>query len=167
MGIRQMSVTATTIDAIRRALARQGLDAEKVDDAPALQAAVRTTTAEFFCQAWWLDEVERFVFYAVAPVPAPLDQADPVMRYITRINAGLSVGNFELDLDDGGVRMKTAVAVDAEHLTDQVIERQVATAITAMDHFLPGLLRVAFGDSDPDVEALAAVSFGSEAPSTV
>lgn len=107
------------------------------------------------------------MFYAVAPVPVPIDRADAAMRYLTRVNAGLSVGNFELDLDDGGVRMKTAVAVDADHLNEQMIERQAATAITTMSHFLPGLLRVAFGDSEPDVEALAAVSFGSESPSTV
>ncbi len=130
-----------------------------VEGAPAVQAAARGESGEWYCQAWWLADVERFVFYSICPVPMPLDRCDEAMRFLTRVNLGLSAGNFELDLDDGGVRMKTSVVVAPEAISADLVERQAETNIATMDHFLPGLLRVAFGEADPDVEA--GVAFGA------
>lgn len=127
-----------------------------------MQAAARGESGEWYCQAWWLDDVERFVFYSIAPVPVPLDRCDATMRYLTRVNLGLTAGNFEIDLDDGAVRMKTSVVVAPVSIDADLVERQSASNVTTMDHFLPGMLRVAFGDADPDVEAAASTTFDDD-----
>lgn len=157
-----MTVGNHPLDAIRDLLDSQGWDTMSVDGAPAVQAAFRGDSAEWYCQAWWLDDVERFIFYSIAPLPIPLDRCDAAMRYLTRINVGLTVGNFELDLDDGAVRMKTSLAVSPIALDGDLIERQTESNLATMDHFMPGLLRVAFGDGDPDAEATLATTFDDE-----
>lgn len=98
------------------------------------------------------EEHAQVVFYSVCPFPATSGQRSAVMELITRINYGIVVGNFELDLDDGEIRYKTSVVGEAPS------GRELAAALTAnatmFDAHVPALRTVSEGRASV-VEALA------------
>lgn len=109
---------------------------------------------------------ERGVFacYSLVPVSPPSSRVDEVVEYITRANAGLVTGNFEVALESGEVRYKTAIDlsdVDAADLASgRVIRALVAdltyTNVATTDRYLPGLLQVVAGAVTP-AEAIAGI----------
>jgi hypothetical protein len=105
-----------------------------------------------------------FAFYSLLPVSPPGPRIPAVVEYVTRANAGLVTGNFEVDLDSGEVRYKTAidfVDVPEAALSDGVVVRALVsdlayTNVATADRYLPGLLSVVGGSSSP-AEAIDAI----------
>jgi hypothetical protein len=100
-----------------------------------------------------VDAHQRFVFYSVAPALVPESRRAAVAEYLTRVNAGLVVGNFELDLDGGAVRMKTSLDFEGEPLSPTLIRNLVYANVRAMDHYAPGLVAVSDGHEPADAIA--------------
>jgi len=86
-----------------------------------------------------VDPHERVIFYSVAPEPVPETRRAAVSEYLTRAKAGLAVGNFELDLDDGQLRFKTSLDFEGEPLSATLVRNLIYANVRAMDHFAPGL----------------------------
>jgi hypothetical protein len=110
------------------------------------------------------EEHAQLVFYSVCPFNASRDQMNAIMELITRINYGIVVGNFELDLDDGEIRYKTSVVGDTPD------RRELAAALTAnvtmFDAHLPALTAVAEGRATA-AEALAELEAEADAEPAV
>ena len=96
------------------------------------------------------------VLYSLSPADAPVDRFDETIEFVTRANAGMVIGNFEFDYDDGGVRFKTSI--DVEGLAEEVLRggvldyfvRDLAyTNVGTFDKYLPALLTVIRGESSP------------------
>jgi hypothetical protein len=102
-------------------------------------------------------------FHSILPVTVPNEKRGAVMEYITRANYGLSVGNFELDLDDGEVRFKTSVELADGELTPAMIGTLLACNLTVTDFYLRDLYQVLFADVEPAaaVRALEAAQAAS------
>ena len=77
------------------------------------------------------------------------------MEFLTRVNYGLAVGNFEIDLDDGEVRFKTSLDAEGSEIGLPLIERLVYANVAAMDQFLPGLMKTVEERATP-CDAIAA-----------
>lgn len=109
---------------------------------------------------------ERGVFacYSLVPVSPPAARLGDVVEYVTRANAGLVTGNFEVDHEAAGVRFKTAIDLSDVPPDDlasgSVIRSLVAdlayTNVATTDRYLPGLLQVVGGTATP-AEAIAAI----------
>lgn len=84
--------------------------------------------------------------YAVFPGPVPTPRREAVAVLLTRINHGLVIGTFELDLDDGEVRFRTQMPVSGAPGPDE----------------LRPLTAIAFGTADRFVPAIKAVSEGAD-----
>jgi len=78
-----------------------------------------------------------------------------VALYLTRANYGLVIGNFELDLDDGEVRLKASIDVEGATLTEALVDHLVIAGAVTTDRYIPGLQAVIDGVSARD--AIAAV----------
>jgi hypothetical protein len=92
-------------------------------------------------------EMERFVYYLnFRDRAAPANRAE-AMEFVTRANFGLVIGNFELNLANGAVRLKASV-----DFTGVVLSRKLVTNV------IQSLMDVAetYGD------AYAAVSRGKK-----
>lgn len=97
-----------------------------------------------------VDEDKGFVrFYSIAPVIVPEEQRAAVSEFLTRANYGLPLGNFEMDYRDGEVRFKTSIDVEGGELTPTMIENLLKSNLTTMDQYLPGLMRVLYGNVAP------------------
>jgi len=101
-------------------------------------------------------ELEQFIFYAVAPVKAPEETRLAVAEFITRANYGLRIGNFEMDFGDGEVRYKSSLDFEGETLTSKWIKHAIYPAVQTMDSYLPGLMKVIYGDTPP-AEAISEI----------
>lgn len=98
------------------------------------------------CYAQAQEEHQRVTFYSVCPFNIPAEQRLAAAEFITRVNYGLIVGNFELDLDDGELRFKTSLDVKGATLTQALVERAVVPNLHAMNTYLPGLAAIVGGN---------------------
>ena len=108
------------------------------------------------CMAIADEDCEQLMFYSVWPEPVPEPRRAAVMEFVTRANYGLPVGNFELDLEDGEVRMKTSLDLEGVELSGSLCGNLVDTNLAAMGRYLEGLLAVVAGEATP-AEAIDAV----------
>lgn len=91
-----------------------------------------------------------YVFISVLGHSIPDESRLRLMEYVTRANFGLNMGNFEFDLDSGELRFKTVVDVRGiEDIFDPVfIKRMVYVNVLTMDQYIPGVMRVLYGQED-------------------
>jgi hypothetical protein len=119
-------------------------------DAPHwLRMGFRGDDGEWRCYAQADEDREIFAFYSVASVSVPEARRHAVMEFLTRANYGMTIGNFEIDLNDGEVRYKTSVDVEGTPLSFMLAKRMVYANVTTMDRYLRGILAVAFGGVEP------------------
>ncbi|MGD1904683.1 MAG: YbjN domain-containing protein [Leptolyngbyaceae cyanobacterium] len=82
---------------------------------------------------------EQMVFYSLFPSRVPEENRMDMAELITRINYGMVLCNFELDLDSGDLRCKTAIDVENHELADELIRQVVYANIMVMEKYLPAL----------------------------
>jgi hypothetical protein len=89
-------------------------------------------------------DLSHLVVHSIVPPVAPAGDEVAVLELLTRMNDGLVDGCFELDFDDGTIRLRSSVplrslaALDVLTLTNLVGEVVTANAATA-DRFIPAL----------------------------
>jgi hypothetical protein len=123
-----------------------------LDDAPvaAVRGGYRGESGEWYVDVLWHDDVEQLVIHSTAPKPIPEDRTAAVAGYLTFVNYGLPIGNFELSPLTGSVRVKTGLAVGANDLTEDIVARQVYANVMTMDRYLPGIVQVVWGTDPAD-----------------
>lgn len=84
------------------------------------------------------DEQERVLLcYSICPRTVPSDRRSAVAEVLTRINHGLLIGTFELDLDDGEVRLRTSQDVGHAPLTAHLVRSLVGRNIANAERHFP------------------------------
>ena len=68
---------------------------------------------------------------------------------LVRANYGLKVGKFEMDYDDGEIRVHVAHVLTEGELDDAVIARLFGTGMALLDRYLPAVLSVIYGNELP------------------
>lgn len=99
-----------------------------------------------------VEEAALLVVYSVLPAVVPPGRREAVAEFVTRANYGLSLGNLELDLDDGELRAKVALAVGRQPPDDALVERLIRVSGRLVELYLPGIEAVIDG-----IDPLAAV----------
>jgi hypothetical protein len=94
----------------------------------------------YFAQA--LEEQEQLVIYSVYPALAAAEQRQAIAEFITRLNYGLVMGNFEMAFNDGEIRFKTSLDAKKTELTDDLIKPVVYFNVAQMDRYFPVLAAV-------------------------
>lgn len=76
--------------------------------------------------------------YGILPFLIPESHQSSAMLLITQINYDMLIGNLEMDINDGEIRYKNAIDVDAIGLDDPIIEHllQTVIAMTTVSHEL-------------------------------
>ena len=93
--------------------------------------------------------------YSIVSSLVPQTRRLAVALYLTRVNHGLAIGNFEFDLDSGEVRYKTSVDIEGAALEEPIVDHLLLANIVAVDRYLAGMRAVVDG-ADPDDSADAA-----------
>jgi hypothetical protein len=96
------------------------------------------------------DEARKLLgFYTVSGLSVPPRRRAEVAEFITRVNYGMSVGNFELGFDDGEVRFKTSIPADGTPLNYSLLRTLLYTCAELMDSYNPMLEAVVVGETSP------------------
>jgi hypothetical protein len=118
---------------------------ELVDGKEAMIEFKDSDNVVWSCFAYARENQKQFVFYSVRFDDVPISSINAVNEFITRINYGLAIGNFEINLDKGAVRFKTSFDFDKTEPTEDLLAPLVYANITIMGNFLPALDEVAEG----------------------
>ena len=62
---------------------------------------------------------------------------------------GLSLGNFELDMEDGEINFKTILQAPASVLSTALLRPYLLVGVETINHYLPGLDKVLAGQETP------------------
>lgn len=127
------------LSAVDDFLQGQGWAHEQLPDLDVISFSFQGDPERWMCFVEAQEEDQRVVARSVVPYNIPLERRPAAMEYITRVNYGLVIGNFEIDLDDGEVRFKTGIDVRGATLTPVLVERIVIPNLFAMNTYLPGL----------------------------
>ncbi|KOP26692.1 hypothetical protein AMR41_08695 [Hapalosiphon sp. MRB220] len=128
----------------------------KIEGESVLRMDVGAKNGEWSCFAQLIEDPNRFVFYSVIPEKIVATKRVSVAEYLTRVNYGLVIGNFEMDFDDGEIRFRTSVDVVNDILEFDLIKSLVYTNIGTVDKYLPGIWQVVENDIAP-LTALATI----------
>ncbi len=122
----------------------------------ALRLGVSGRNGEYDCYAVINEERETFRFMSQVPVKIPADQRLIVAEFLTRANYGLTIGNFEMDFEDGEIRYKTSIDVEGDRLTPPLVANLVNANILTIDQYFPGIMKVVYGGVSPE-EAIQSI----------
>ncbi|MCX4243745.1 YbjN domain-containing protein [Paraliomyxa miuraensis] len=111
---------------------------------------------EWGCLAVAEEQAEQVMFYSVVLETVVAERRNEVMRFVTMANYGMQVGNFELDLEDGEVRLKTSIDVEGVPLDDRLLHNLVELNLMMMGLYFEGLIAVMHGEATAE-EAIAQV----------
>jgi hypothetical protein len=135
---------APNAELVRDFFTREGWTISAEDDAPvAVRTVVEAAGARWPVLVAVTDD-ERIVVYSILPAEVVDESGPALVELVTRINAGLILGNFEIG--DEGVRFKTSIGVSNVPLTDQLLRELVYPNVVTMELYLPILAEVAGGD---------------------
>jgi len=87
----------------------------------------------------------RVVAYAALPDRVPPERRTDVAELLIRANGALSIGNFDLDLDEGEVRFRSGLDLGATPLTDELIDPLVQSCLVSVGDVAPAIADVAAG----------------------
>lgn len=116
----------------------------------ALRVSFTGESGEWDCYALPREEEREFLFYSLVPFRVPEEQRQRMAEFICRANFGLTIGNFELDFEDGEVRFKTSIDVTDSELDSPLIRNLVYGNVFTFDRYLPGLLAVMTETASPE-----------------
>ncbi|MGQ4649280.1 YbjN domain-containing protein [Lyngbya aestuarii] len=128
----------------------------QIDGQPVLSMGFEGENGQWICYAKTREQEEQFVFYSVTPFQVAENKRQNVAEFLTRVNYGLIIGNFELNFDNGEVRYKTSINIEENGLNSQLIDQLVYANIVTMDKYLPRLMSVIYADVTPS-EAISQV----------
>ena len=112
---------------------------------PALVTEIVRPAGSWLMYVQTAEEPSVLVVYSVLPAVVPPERRTPLSEFLTRANYGLSLGNFEMDVADGEIRAKVALAVGDGPLDGAVVARVIRANGRLVEVFLPGIEAVIDG----------------------
>lgn len=103
----------------------------------------------FSCQAEYNEKQQIFYFYSYFPINVPEEKRQKMAEFLTRVNYGVRIGNFEMDFEDGEVRFRTSLDFENQELTYALVSNHVYPNVWMMDRYLPGLFAIVYSDKNP------------------
>ena len=90
----------------------------------------------------------RILAYCIYPTYVPESRRQTVSEALARINYATTFGNFEMDLKDGEVRVRTVLEGDG-FVGEPMIDRAIRKSLDMVDQYQAALLAIAFGNASP------------------
>jgi hypothetical protein len=90
-------------------------------------------------------DTRRFLFYVNVGPLAPPERRDEVARFITLANWGLSIGNLEMDYEEGHVRFKSSLAYGDLDLSEGLIRVAILSLMNVVEAYADLLIEVMSG----------------------
>lgn len=139
------SLAGTPLLAIATQLAETGWPLGIDDSAAAVHTRFEGESGEHRAVLTYDHEVERILLYGVMYDISEVSARARLQELVTRINYGLAVGVFEMDLEDGEIRYRVSIPV-AQSLPSVVVPALI-DACAAVDTYAPTFAAVTQGQA--------------------
>ena len=130
------------LDVIIRFFQEDQWNFQKLENKPVVRAGYRGEHGTWVCYARVNAEAQQFIFHSLMGLNIPPQYRIAVAEYLTRVNHVLTIGAFDMDLDTGDVRFRTAIELCSCSLTVEQVRSMAYTNVRAMDHYFPGVMAV-------------------------
>lgn len=117
---------------------------EEIPGEMAIRFSFSGKNARYECFGQANEDHEIFVFYTIIPIRVSDEQRNAAAELVARINYGLNIGNFELDMNDGEIRYKTSIDVEGGELTTRMVETLIAVNISTTDRYFSAFTDVLY-----------------------
>jgi hypothetical protein len=129
---------------------------------PIIRMGYEGENGEWTCVARTREIPAQFVFYSIFPIAVPQKKRVAIAEFITRVNFGLIVGNFEMDFQDGELRYKTyGIDTEDNSISSALIKQLIFINVMTMDRYLPELMSVIYANLSPE-DAISGIVERSE-----
>lgn len=145
-------------EAVVQHLKEEGLHFQQFDERHRVSFGMQGRNCNFNVTIQVREETTQMMIHSQLPVNCPEERRLAMCEFITRVNYGLVLGNWEMDMVDGEVRYKTSIDSNGQELTRDLIQPLLRANLSMANRFSSdkGLMRVMFGDGNAReaVEAL-------------
>ncbi len=118
----------------------------QVEDKNIFLFGISGKNGNFQCVADLIDNEYKFMFFSVCGANTPADKKRLMLELLNALNYKLFFGNFEMDSEDGEIRLRTSISFKNLKLNQDFIKELIMTNIVAMDNSLPSIMGLMFGD---------------------
>jgi len=115
------------------------------EDEGILRSVFDGENGHWMCYTQILSDFEQVLFYSICPVPVPAFALSAITEFICRVNAELSLGNFELDFGHSKVRFRTGVDVSGVGLAQTLFRNLVFQNLAVMDFYFSEIMGIIAG----------------------
>lgn len=129
---------------------------QKIENKPAVRAGYHGERGTWVCYARVDEDSRRFLFYSLMGMNIARPDRPKVLEYLNRVNFGLTIGNFEMNMETGDVRFRTSIETPAGDLSVPIVRALVYSNVHTMDRYFPGVVAVVHGGLSPEA-ALARI----------
>lgn len=129
---------------------------QKIENKPIVRAGYHGERGTWVCFARADEENERLTFHAVMGLNIPAEYRLQAAEYLIRVNYGLPVGNFDMNLDTGDIRFRTSIETPGSAITVEMVRAMAYTTVRSMDTYFPGVIAVVHAGLSPEA-ALARI----------
>jgi hypothetical protein len=142
-------------DLVRDYFSQADWPARQAEDMAVLELDYTGKNGQWRCFVRVREQQQQCAVYSIPALHVPEDRRLVAAELLMRLNWGLAIGNFELDLDDGEVRYKTSIDVEGDRLSHALLARLVAANVETFERYLPAIGSVVLLNT-PMAEAIAA-----------
>ncbi len=150
-------------EAVGRFVRTTGLDWQTREDGSAMRTFVTGDNGVWSLVVDWNEEETFFACYSICSVHAPAEVRPAVAEYLTRANWRMCLCNFEMDYEDGEIRLRMGIPLRKGSLSQAMIKDIVYSSNSNMDHYLFGLMKVVFGGATAEEAFRQAMAADKEA----
>ena len=131
-------------DTLTRYLVKANWNAVKLES-----SAFQAKRASELCPLHYYFQVhaehEQFLFFIVPQITLLRDLLPKAAEYACHANAGLRIGNFDVNYRAGQVTFKSSINFAGLPLTEELIDNTVQPALTAFDELFPAFAQIIAG----------------------
>jgi hypothetical protein len=143
------SKPSQAVETLLKVLEKAGLDPKPLEDVTGFTITFEEDGPQVAGVTYLFEDESRFLFYLQLIKTTPPDTLPQVAEFITRANFGMSVGNFELDYENGSVRFKTSVDYQGAELLAPFVRNAILAAMDGVELYAEALIDVMGGKKTP------------------
>jgi len=124
-------------------------DYEILDDEKTFRTHFHGSNSSFSTYVFAYNEERLLRTYSKCPIKIPHQKLSAITELIARINLDLSIGNFDIDLEEGIVLFRTSMKICTENPGQQIIGTLIFGNCMSMDQYFPVIASVIYGNESP------------------
>lgn len=136
---------SSAIDVVRQVLEKARMQPVPLGDAPGFAASFEDEGPDVTVYSLVYESEGRLVFYLEFNTTTPKNSLSQVAEFITRVNYGITIGNYELDYSTGTVRFKSSIDYRGMQLQPVMVQRVILSAMDAVEPYAQALIEVMQG----------------------